>query len=265
MALPCTIWVEKMRDLKNRHVFVSFEQGARGHKFARVLATMPCVYWYSCEENGINPWNVGNPNSYSRQRGMSKYHFDRITPKGKLPPTFDYVKRYFKSEKDYYTNVFDPLFEQNGGADIIANDQRALYCTHSTPDRLLEYFPNSIIFNIIHNPVKNTERYMDIVKEFPGYVKHYGVVPSDNEYLRFLELLENKKQNGHITLADIWAYENKKKFWDDKYTNQLKRKVSNHMQSTHLYRSMINDERVLNVFDHTGWDKIKDWMNGRLQ
>lgn len=251
-----------MRDLENKHVFVSFEQGARGHKFARVLATMPCMHWYSCEENGINPWNVSKLTDYSEQRKQSKYHFDRITPKGKLPPTYDYVRKYFKNEKEYYTNIFDPLFEQNGGKDIIDNGERVLYCTHSMPDRILESFPNSIVFNIIHDPDANTDRYLDIVSNFPGYVKHYGVVPEDNEYLNFLRLLNDIKQG--ITLADVWAYETKKKLWDDKYQDQLRRSVGTKMHSSAIYRKSIENDKVMNVSVDTNWKHVKEWLDARL-
>ena len=85
---------EKVRKEKNKWLFVSFEQGASGHKLARVLATMPCMYWYSSKENGINPWNVGIVDDHIRQRKLSRFHFDRITPKGKLPPTHDYIEKY---------------------------------------------------------------------------------------------------------------------------------------------------------------------------
>ena len=61
-----------MRKLKDKHIFVSFEPGTNGYKLGRVLASLPCMHWYSCEENGVNPWNVSN---------VTKQHFDRITPK----------------------------------------------------------------------------------------------------------------------------------------------------------------------------------------
>ena len=81
---------------------------------------MPCMYWYSSKENGIHPWNVGIVDKHIRQRKLSRFHFDRITPKGKLPPTHDYVEKYVPNEKQYY-KIFDELFTQAGGDDIINN------------------------------------------------------------------------------------------------------------------------------------------------
>ena len=91
-----------MRKLENKHIFVSFEPGASGHRLARVIATMPCMHWYSCEENGINPWNVGKVHEYSKQRQKSRYHFDRITTKGKRQTTHDYIEKKQHNEKQYY-------------------------------------------------------------------------------------------------------------------------------------------------------------------
>lgn len=251
-----------MRKLKNKHIFVSFEQGASGHKLARVLATLPCIYWYSCEENGKEPWNVGVVNKYSGQRQQSRYHFDRITPKGKLPPTHDYVQKYIPNEKAYY-KLFDELFTANGGDDIINNGQRVIYCTHSSPEKLLESFPGSLIFNVVHDPVKTTKRYMDVVTKFPGYVKHYGVVSEDNDYLKFLEILHSKKPG--FTIADIWAYETKKKFYEDKFEPLLEKRISSRMQASYLLRSSVDHPQVFNIYGSPDYTKIKEWLDERLR
>ena len=107
-----------MRKLKDKHVFISFEQGTNGYNLGRVLATMPCMHWYSCEENGIHPWNISS--------SKNKHHFDRITSKGVLPPTHDLVEKYMPNEKHYY-KLFDELFDKNGGSDIIENGERVIY------------------------------------------------------------------------------------------------------------------------------------------
>jgi len=252
----------KMRKLKDKHIFISFEQGARGHKLARVLATMPCMHWYSCPENGINPWNVATPGDYSSQRKASKYHFDRITPKGKLPPTHDYVEKYMPNEKHYY-KLFDELFAEAGGEDIINNGKRVIYCTHSMPNKILEYFPNSLVFNIIHDPTVTTERYMNIVTKFPGYVKHYGVVPEDNEYLQFLKILHRRKED--LTVADVWAFERKKKFYDPSMEDKLRKEVFAKMFSSNIFRKAVENERVLNI-DSTrkvDYKELKSWLGSK--
>lgn len=253
---------DKVRKEKDKWIFVSFEQGASGHKLARVLATMPCMYWYSCKENGINPWNVGVVDDHIRQRKSSRFHFDRITPKGKLPPTHDYVEKYIPNEKQYY-KMFDKLFVENGGQDIFDDDKRVIYCTHSMPGKLLEHFPNALIINIIHEPKKTTKRWMEVVKTFPAYVRHKGIVPEDNKYLKYLEILKGRKQD--LTVADVWAFERKKKFWQEKYEPILTKEIYAKMFSNSVFRKTVNHERVFNTTLDIDYKEIKRWLNERLQ
>ena len=242
-----------MRKLNDRHIFVSFEPGVDGYKLARVLATMPCMHWYSCEENGVMPWNITNQTSY---------HFDRITPTGILPPTHDYVEKYMPNEKQYY-KLFDQLFADNGGEDIINAGERVIYCTHSMPSKLLEYFPNSLIFNIIHEPTTITEKYLNIATSTSGYVEHSGVVPEDNEYLQFLKILQRRKED--LTIADVWAFERKKKFYDPIMEDKLRKEVYAKMFSSNIFRKAVEHSRVLNItstkFDYKA---IKHWMSSVL-
>lgn len=252
-----------MRKLEDKHIFISFEPGARGHKLARVIATLPCMHWYSCEENGINPWNVNAPHKNAKQRQLSRFHFDRITPKGKLPPPHDYVEKYMPNEKQYY-KLFDQLFEENGGSDIINNGERVIFCTHSMPSKILEYFPNSLIFNIMHEPEETTQRYLDLVTRFPAYVKHYGVVPEDNEYLAFLKILNDRKPG--LTVADVWAFERKKKFYDPKtMEDRYRKEIYAKMLSSSIFRKAVDHERVMNIpLGKFNYKEMKNWLDIRL-
>ena len=242
-----------MRKLKNKHIFVSFEKGAGGHKMARVLASMPCMHWYSCEENGIMPHNITN---------QSDHHFNQITPKGVLPPTHDYIEKYMPNEKQYY-KLFDELFAEAGGEDIINNGERVIYCTHSMPSKLLEYFPNSLIFNIIHEPDATTDKYLDIITTVSGYNDHYGVVPELNEYLQFLKILHRRKED--LTIADVWAFERKKKFYDPSMEDKLRKEVFAKMFSSNIFRKAVDHERVYNLSGKADWFSIKNWLDIKLE
>tara|TARA_B110000495_G_scaffold189456_1_gene190551 strand:- start:123 stop:899 length:777 start_codon:yes stop_codon:yes gene_type:complete len=256
MCIIKTYREEKMRKLNNKHIFVSFEPGgAEGYKLARVLATMPCMHWYSCEENGIMPWNITNTTN------QNKHHFDRITPKGILPPTHDYVEKYMPNEKQYY-KLFDELFAANGGEDIINDGKRVIYCTHSMPNKILEYFPNSLIFNIIHKPDDTTEKYLDIATSTSGYIEHDGVVPELNEYLQFLKILQRRKED--LTIADVWAFERKKKFYDPSMEDKLRKEVYAKMFSSNIFRKAVNHERVYNLSGKADWFSIKNWLDIKL-
>ena len=242
-----------MRKLNDRHIFISSEVGVESHKLARVLATMPCMYWYSCKENGINPWNVST---------VTNQYFDRITPKGILPPTHDAVEKYMPNEKQYY-KLFDELFEKTGGADIINNDQRVIYCTNSMPNKLLEYFPNSLILNIVHDPALATNNYIDYATNTPGLVTHDGVVPKDNEYLAFLKILHSRKED--LTIADIWAFERKKKFYDPIMEEKFKKEIYAKMFSSNIFRKAVEHDRVLNISSNKfNYKEIKHWMSSVL-
>lgn len=244
-----------MRKLKDKHIFVSFEQGADGYKLARVLATMPCMHWYSCEENGISPWNVSKVNK------QSKHHFDRITPKGTLPPTHDYVEKYIPNEKHYY-KLFDQLFAEAGGEDIINDGKRVIYCTHSMPNKLLEYFPNSLVFNIIHEPSDTTENYLDIATSTPGYIEHTGVVPELNDYLQFLKILHHRKDD--LTIADVWAFERKKKFYNPSMEDKLRKEVFAKMFSSKIFRLAVESDRVFNINStKINYKELKNWMDSK--
>ena len=94
----------------SRFIFVSFEPGHGGHKIGRVISCLPDIHWYSHRDNGINPCNVYYKHTDIRQRHVSRYHYDRLVPKGSLPPLHDYVKDFIPDEEHYYNRFFYPRF-----------------------------------------------------------------------------------------------------------------------------------------------------------
>lgn len=239
-----------MRKLKDKHIFVSFEPGTNGYKLGRVLATLPCMHWYSCDENGKAPWNVSS--------SANKHKFSRITPQGELPPTHDAVEKYMPNEKQYY-KLFDELFEKNGGAEIINSGKRVIYCTHSMPGKILEYFPNSVIFNIVHDPKETTDNYIEEIKSTPAYKKKDGLVPEDNQYLKFLEILNGRKEG--LSKADVWAFERKKKFFDTKMEDKLQKEVYAKVFSNSIFRRTFKHDRVFNTTSKFKPKEIKSWLD----
>ena len=155
------------------------------------------------------------------------------------------------------------MFAEAGGDDIINNGERVIYCTHSMPSKLLEYFPNSLIFNIIHDPDDATEKYLDIVTKFPGCVTHDGVVPEDNEYLQFLKILHRRKED--LTIADVWSFERKKKFYDPSMEDKLRKEVYAKMFSSNIFRKAVDHERVYNLSGKADWFSIKNWLDIKLE
>ena len=87
-------------------IFVSFVNGAGGHKFSRVLCSLPNIHWYSSLENGVQPWNISKP--FTDRRKISKYDFD--TPFLYLKNSEDWLKKAYKSNlyKDFVKEKIMP-------------------------------------------------------------------------------------------------------------------------------------------------------------
>ena len=244
-----------MRDLKNKHVFVSCEVSNSGYKFARTLSCMPCIYWPQSDDNGKNPWNV------SQNKKSNKHYFTNHTDDYKLPPTFDVVKKFFKNEKEYYTTVFDSEFKESA-TQVIENGQRVIYVTNNMPDKLVEFFPNSVIFNLIENE-KDVSRNIFNYNTLNQYsILHEELLPKNNDYYLFLKYLVDNNDN--LSYADVWAYEHKKKSWQEKYSNQYLKHISNKVYSNMFYRKTIDNSRTLNVTSKTSWPNVKDFFEGLL-
>ena len=80
---------------------------------------------------------------------------------------------------------------------------------------------------------------------------------------KYLEILKGRKQD--LTLADVWAFERKKKFWQDKYEPILTKEIYAKMFSNSVFRKTVNHERVLNTTLDIDYKEIKRWLNERLQ
>ena len=203
----------------SRIIFVSFDQGAGGHRVGRVISCLPDVHWYSHRDNGINPWNVHFKHTDIKQRHVSKYHYDRLVPKGSLPPLHDYVKDFIPDEEHYYKRFFYPRWEKMGGYEIMKKN-RIVMCTHELPEKILKRFPNSKIINIIGDEYKIRERYLETTALFPGFLKMKWLGGENTEYGKKLRTIA--KDIGYdFTVRDIWAWDNYKskykEHWDFEY------------------------------------------------
>jgi hypothetical protein len=232
-------------------VFVSFEPGCRGHYSARVLSSLPNIYWYSHPDNGINPWNVANYKlSNIRQRQNSKFHFDRLVPNGKLPPTHDYVADFFPNKEQYYTEVFWPHFNQ------LTQDikQDIIYCTHSMPSELDPYFPKSKYINIRWDPDEAARRFLMVSAAFPGYIRAPEIVPADNEWLHQLATMKLIKPD--FTQADVWCWKQHRCMFEEKY----KKEYIDYIYNRNLQRYKMRHGQEFEVTASTKWSAIKNYL-----
>ena len=232
-------------------LFVSFEPGTRGHYIARVLSSLPYVYWYSHPDNGTHPWNVHSAvNSTIRQRHVSANHFDRIVPNGKLPPTWDYVEDFFPDKEKYYSEVFWPQFNKL----VPTTDKYIIYCTHSMPNELTPYFPNSKIINIRWDPDEAARRFLMFSAIFPGYVRAPDIVSENNEWLHQLTTMRLIKPD--FTQADVWCWKKYKTMFEDKY----KKEYIDWVYNKNLQRYKLRHGQDFEVHFNTRWSVIKDYL-----
>lgn len=244
-----------LEEISKRIVFVSFENGGGGHRMARVIATLPQMYWYSCKENGIHPWNTYFKETSIRQRYVTPAHFDRIVPNGKLPPTHDYVKDFFEC-KDTYYKLFAKKFSQVAPD----TDKKFVYCTHSLPNELMHYFPHSKVLNMYNVEVdKLVERYLKTTAIFPGYVRQKGLVEEDNNYLMYLEEMKSKYKG--FTFRDLWAKEKFNTLYKESYQEEYKKSLLKIFQNNISNRENCFYNNVLNVHSYVGWKDVKTFLN----
>ena len=236
----------------NNIVFVSFENGGGGHRFARTISALPNMYWYSHTDNGINPWNINTKNTTIRQRSVAPAHFDRIVPDGKLPPTWDYVKDFFPFP-EYYYSVFKKEFTRLAPS----TDKSFVYCTHSKPYELLRWFPECKVINLIHDVDSLVERYMQTTAKFPGWLRMANLVPEDNPHLIFLQCLRESKKD--FTFADIWSQRTHGTLYKDDYYSEYKDSITTTFTHRMKERVNTNHQLVLNVKDKN-WKEIKQFL-----
>ncbi len=240
-------------------LFISFEQAARGHRLSRVLAAMPEVYWYSCPDNGIKSYNILGETSI-QQRWVSRFHYNRYTPNGHLPPPHDFVKPYLPSAKEYYNNIFLNKFLEAKGDELL-EDYIVPYCTHALPRDIYRYFPNAKIINIIHDVDEATDRYGVVGLEFPAYVKHFGIVPKDNEYLQYLAKLD-AECGGKLKVKDVWADQNHNKPWSEDMRDELMADKRFFFSVQHNARVTTDHPNVLNTNNVRDYALMKKFLYG---
>ena len=240
-------------------LFISFEQAARGHRLARVLASLPEVYWYSHEDNGIASHNIIGATNI-QQRWVSKFHYNRYTPNGHLPPPHDFVKPYLPDAEEYYNTIFTQRFLKAKGNELL-DKWYVPYCIHALPRDVYRYFPNAKIINVIHNVDYATNRYKKVGLEFPAYVKHFDIVPPSNEYLNYLTRL-NTYKGGNLKVKDVWADQKYGEPWRDNMLDALIADKRFFFETQYNARVTTDHPNVLNINNVRDYKLMKEFILG---
>ena len=249
---------------ESKLIFVSFEQSTGGYGIARTICTLPDVYWYSHPDNGKHPWNVSldmdtfyDSDTYVKQRLVTPRHFDRWINGVKLPPTWDYVKDYFPDHEGYLRTIFFPAIEKAQRQ----TSKKLVFTTHLSTFQLRQYFGTSACLNVLYDPLKASKRYITTVSKFPAHVKFNGIVPKDNEYLKWLDSISTIKPK--FTVADVWAMKNYNTLYDKKYEEEYYNEISTQMDDyLAIRKGAERDSTVCTIHqDNIDWKKVKTYLN----
>jgi hypothetical protein len=238
----------------NRLIFVSFEQGTGGHGIARTLCSLPNVYWYSHPDNGINPWNIASAKTSNiRQRKVAPKHFDRWIKGFKIPPTPDYLKDYNIDTQGYLNDVFLKGVEKA----LRMTSKKLVFPTHLTPFELKGYFGTTIALNVLYDAKKTVKRHLYTTSKFPAYVKFADILPSDNDYLKWLESIHTIKPN--FTMADVWAMKKHNELYnEEKHLQEYEGELYGYLTDKLAIRKQCTD--VYNIEGKINWKEVKDYI-----
>ena len=184
----------------DKFLFVAFEQGAKGHSYCRTLSTLDDnIYWYTCKENGYTPADISIDEHSISRRLIAPNHFDRMVNGKMLPPLFNAIEPYYNDIEEYYP-LFERLFIERGGLDIMEGGKYIMYPVHATKSKIKAKFPNAMIEEIIPDNInKVIEHYLNTVAKFPAYLKLADFRP---DYLTpYAKELENNKD---ATMRDLF-------------------------------------------------------------
>ena len=184
----------------DKFLFVAFEQGAKGHSYCRTLSTLDDnIYWYSCKENGYTPADISIDEHSISRRLIAPNHFDRMVNGKMLPPLFNAIEPYYNDIEEYYP-LFERLFIERGGLDIMEGGKYIMYPVHVTKSKIKAKFPNAMIEEIIPDNInKVIEHYLNTVAKFPAYLKLADFRP---DYLTpYAKKLE---ENKNATIRDLF-------------------------------------------------------------
>ena len=236
-------------------LFISFEPASGGHKIARTIASLPNVYWYSDPKNGLNPWNI-NSRSDVKGKEISRFHFNRITDWGEVPPPHDFVSDFFPDQKFYYDVIFKPRYEW-----IRKNipDQYIIIPTHSKPVELRKHFPDCKIIQVTKPLNYTVERYLRTTANFPAYARNFDIIPENNVFLEELLWFGGKQWHHKLTKKDLWAFKSRGKMFDDSMWEVYETYIFNMIKDNYTHRIFSKQPDVLHF--NNDWKEVKTYLN----
>jgi hypothetical protein len=238
---------------QSNYLFILANQGAGGHQLGRKISSLDCVYWYSCERNGLLPTDV-YPSNEVTGKLVSHNHYDRMVGTKMVPLVGERIELWWHTEDiDYfYEEVWSP---QMTDFSKILDTQYLHWILHDTPLPLLTRFPNAKIISLIDTDIDNvTDRYLKTTAKFPAYYRMTNLKP---QYItrHVQEMYQLKKQLPDATLQDLWFYQNPEDNYAQYVKNKLESDNNERLKVDHPRHLKITwddfDLKIINEFLHS--------------
>lgn len=243
--------------LSDKLLFIVANPGAGGHRLGRIVSCLDNVYWYSHENNGINPWDVSS-NDIVSGKNISKYHYDRLINNTMVPLVGHRIERYWDhGDFEHYYRLWACGMETSGANSIMNNGQYISWVLHDQPDVLKNRFPNCKIIHL-KDPDDVLDRFMRTTALFPIHIRNTQYKPS--YYSNFGSDIEHLiKYNSNPTHRDYWAWTIHGEpfytsFYDIEYRDYIDLRLKQNTQ--------MDIPGVLNIsWDNLSIEYIKSYLN----
>ncbi len=237
--------------------------GAGGHKFSRVLCTLPHIHWYSSKANGINPWNVSNP--ITDKRKISRYDFDspytmiNRTNNGaewlsKLGfnehRTFEKLKELGLTDNQIQFTMRNDITWQEF-KDIPKPDKWVVIPTHREPKEIYEHYPDSKIIYLSNHLEVCTQRTVDIVTKYQVkdiiYVKDSYTSPANPAM--------------YLTYKDLWALKHYNSHYKDWHKDRFYKHIAESITVLDENCKLDGLGLKVDMTKRKNWKEIKEYIN----
>lgn len=186
--------------INSKLLIINSLSGGMGHRLGRIMSCYDKVHWYSHPNNGYHPWEFASTDAV-RESAFSKYHYDRILPDGKhLPLIGSRIEKYWDN-KYWLENWYDLISVMD------LPDGYLTYVVHDSPMYVRDRFPESIIINLIGDPMSATKRHMATSAKFRiDYAMDDQLPRYRSEWVKTRDRL--LVSNPSATVEDLWIYSN---------------------------------------------------------
>jgi hypothetical protein len=114
---------------------------------------------------------------------------------------------------------------------------------------------------VLYDAKKTVKRHLLTTSKFPAYVKFADILPSDNEYLKFLKTIHIIKPK--FTVADVWAMRKHNKLYDKRFEEEYYNETLSYLEGQLAIRKEAEKDNTICTIhqDKVDWKKVKTYLN----